>query len=732
MSLLDSLRLLFIKTKQIPSRRFSSVLRRFVITHDAHEKDNILNTNGEEHLLQLANAFFEDKYSINSHDSSVPSKIQLFTFPVFCIFYMINGITHLFEYGIFTDKGGSYYFISMPTIYLFISELACSIIQLNEVIQLKPIYLKLKEIPNTLKKISLTKHKFKKFNIITEDSPQRDIVSYISEHSLEKDITILKQSKFIKIKEVEPKKTSTPIIDIVDYANLQRFIFTNLDALQITVELLSNKLKKHTVFKDKKERIRIVCREQGCKFLLTFVNCQDGKFMNVYQPHTCQNNPNFISKYSRITRHFLNSISPSSNSFQFNQKYKTKISRITFTRTFKLTGQTFENLKKLILKIVNEGGLINMPIYATQFNRLTFHYIYWMPKHIKQYLSSNLFLGNIVADGTFLSISIRGNLILFITISPNNTYIPVGVGWAPTENSIYISKMMLNLRNCVANEPDFIIDQGKALTASIRDVFISKIRYCMKHLQRSKYGKKIFALKSAKTKEEFDRILDKILDKVPEKDKHLICEKFRSTSRFYNPIRALNHTTNNAAESINALIKKQNFKTLSDFFEFLYDFSLKQITSLGSYLQENDSNYVDFVFMKFKKYDDLITKGYISCTNTVHEKPDYYIFTVKDGRREFKVEVNNDNFHCECKKDTEYMFPCKHILSIIRAHPQFYTLDNFINPCFKKDQINQFVEHLHDVNQEHKETYIDIEDFNKVIEPLSYIATKEKRLKAFD
>ena len=113
---------------------------------------------------------------------------------------------------------------------------------------------------------------------------------------------------------------------------------------------------------------------------------------------------------------------------------------------------------------------------------------------------------------------------------------------------------MQMLYDILKTTPDFIIDQGKALEKSIKEIFAeSYIKFCAKHLSRKKYMQSIFRLNKLPNKEEYDKELQAILDDitVPEK-REKVRRLYCSTSRFYSNTITLGHSTNNAAESFNS------------------------------------------------------------------------------------------------------------------------------------------------------------------------------------
>ena len=325
-------------------------------------------------------------------------------------------------------------------------------------------------------------------------------------------------------------------------------------------------------------------------------------------------------------------------------------------------------------------------------------------------------------DGTFNSSFSKGNIIIYSTISPNNTYIPIVFGWCIEESSQYIIPSMELIKEQIEEEiPHFIIDQGNALKTSIREVFYeSKIRFCSHHLSDKQYYHNIERILALETKEEFDAQVNEITSSITSKNKaEEVKENFRLASKFYNPMLTLDHTTNNACESINANLKRSSDQSVLNLTKELYDFSYNQMAHLSNHSNENKSEFCDFVFNRFAQYQTRL--GSVKITQ-------------KNGRAKVKIldkvfEVvhhADDTYHCQCNESLELGFPCIHIYAVIANQKDAQELlKKNTKAMFLKEEIDTFCLSLSPPSLFENEYESSIVDC--ISPPFRYISRREKR-----
>ena len=237
-----------------------------------------------------------------------------------------------------------------------------------------------------------------------------------------------------------------------------------------------------------------------------------------------------------------------------------------------------------------------------------------------------------------------------------------------------------------------------------------------------RFKKIVYSLQKCETKAEFDSKLNS----MSQRDGFPInkIEAIKKTSRFYAPLLALGHRTNNAAEAQNSFLKMSNFKNLTEIFCNFEERAYNTITNMGN--NTNPSDYVDYIYKKFQKYDRLLNLRLLVWVDPkkVGEKVLFANFKVKYKNKTFHVKYRNSKFECECQKMTEREFPCKHTYTIIKALPNIFSLNNYVSPRYHKEVISKLIEDVineDDRRVDYKSTIKDL------IIPCEYISKNEKR-----
>ena len=397
----------------------------------------------------------------------------------------------------------------------------------------------------------------------------------------------------------------------------------------------------------------------------------------------------------------------------------------------KLTQQSSENpilsLLSLLSKVYDTGGKILFDIYESEENTYTYHYVFVIPIHSILYMQSKVFSKAVFLDTTFLNIEIRGHFVEIVCVTPNNTYLTVGFGWCPSENHLYIKKF-LELFKHECEITSFMKDESQSIQKAIEIVFPeSDTALCSYHLGK-RYPAIIYTLLKCETKTEFDTRLSQLMK--CEGFPHHKLDSFKRTSRFYHPINALGHRTNNASEAQNAFLKLKNFANLTE----IFDAFLKRSSNTIIDLAENSSEehlYVSYVITKLEKYDKLISDNKLHVQNAQELKHNQYKsdIVVYDHDKLFIVKRNKKMLDCICEKMKERHFPCKHVYCVIKSYPRMFNLNEYIDQCYWLSNIRELIASIEAIEDANDKSL----DFhgNSLTNPVEFVKKQEKRKEAF-
>lgn len=492
--------------------------------------------------------------------------------------------------------------------------------------------------------------------------------------------------------------------------------FHTLENLIISFDLFSKKMLTNIRLKDKKNRIRFKCYCPECPFTISYINdgmdlCPDIK---TYKQHTCQNDTiSYIWVPNKITRLYLMKKYNITSAEQFNSKFSTTISKriISYSQN-KLNDKNMVNQLMIILKQYKDNGSeVICPLFKRGDN-IVLHYFYIIPKHILEYMKSDLFFNLLCIDGSYLCFSIKGELISINTITPNNNYLQLGFGWAVSESAENIIPFLEMIKSCIEESPSFILDQGAGLNAAINQVFDHfKKRFCSFHLSKKYHF--LPKLLELETKDDFDSFLSS--KSLQQESINIIL----TTSRFYNPILSLNHTTNNSSEVINSLFKQQNPQNIFQVIDYCYNSSYQKILSMAQFSEENTSLYNDFAFSQISSF-----KSKLGEYEAQEVAPHTYNVINNITNKSFRVTFGAaDTYACSCSRPLETNFPCIHVLKVLQIENKMNSLGNYVHKMYLKTTILNFVNNLEQINVT-PTTYKTKDDVNF---PLYYIPRKEKR-----
>lgn len=499
-------------------------------------------------------------------------------------------------------------------------------------------------------------------------------------------------------------------------------------------QAMNIRIKERPNFDSSHNSLRLYCSDD-CSFKITARKKGEKWVITDLQKHSCcADFVNFEWKQCKETKNFvfrkesycpLDVIADSYLLTQSNRSlrdFAKKVDKIMFDDGC----ISFNKIVDYIIQIKETGGDAICPVYSVGDDVGTLLYFFVIPSFCIQYINSDLFNDLVVLDGTYQLEETRGTVIIYSVVSPMNTYIPIMWGWCLTESSEYIEPSMEMLSRNLQSIPNFIIDQGPALIKSIKDVFDSaNIMFCSKHLSTKKHMEKIFEFNAISNKFDYDKQLSSHLSTIKNINERLKVEMlYHSTSRFYNQMQTMGHSTNNACESINSNIKSNQKKDLYTVLETLYYMSRERMEKLLTSFPPD---------AKYTKYIIQSLQSYISRCGKKEVFVDSYAYghgVVIENKEKFDIIKHNGKYECSCKREIVTGIPCIHIYVLMSHLKEIDQLEEQIPKMFKKETIEEFYGELS--NPILFASHYCVDSIGCFIPPITYISRKEKRKEAFN
>lgn len=360
--------------------------------------------------------------------------------------------------------------------------------------------------------------------------------------------------------------------------------------------------------------------------------------------------------------------------------------------------EQWKQIPSLINVFANQNRSNVLIDYANSDNNEIVRF-FILPQEAILFINSDIFIGLVVIDGTFLKFYIIGTLIILTTYSGTHEIIPIGWGFCRTENSIDLIPFLQLLKNNIQPEKaDIIIkafmsDQGGAIMRAIDMVFPTSIkRNCLLH-KKSRCDPDTRALLTDITRHSYNP--NDVLDYIDEfiQNHHLSHEEavkksndMKKYSRFFTPAPTQGVLTNGAAETINSVIKGNKKDGIIDYTKILY-FRLRNV--LLDMPSKCNENYTTYLSEKIAEYSiassksEIIDVDYYGHYAIVKEK-------IEDRIYSFTVTNENGTLNCSCNKDKEYLFGCIHIYYSCKK-TEFGDFESTIHNGYKKKNIENFI-----------------------------------------
>ena len=525
-----------------------------------------------------------------------------------------------------------------------------------------------------------------------------NIVAFL--YTLEnRSVPTLPQIKFF------PHATGTPQKTIVDNPilclsqNIKKNDTYNIQELLLKIDDISYKEGRHLGVKDKKDRFRATCPENGCQGCVIGTIKNDTITISKVHDHSCLPTGYFMNKETKkeLSYSTLYNSKILSQAIHKNEYF---IAKSTLYRFFEDGSSTakfdidWKKLQSYIDHFANEdrSNILFHTIIDDEMEIIDKFFIF--PIEGITFLNSNAFFGFLVVDGTFLNYCDKGNMIIFTTCTGNHEIIPIAYGFCPSENCEDISDFLEVIKRNIPEQAIkvFISDEGQGIKAAIRNTFPkSKHMFCYIHKKSHLHGKakRIFErATNAKNKEDYNSIISDIssLPQDEQEKLRLLCEKY---SPLFNENLTQCIITNGICESINSTLKRDKNNTILDDLDLLYDTlrtKCENIPFVGQYTEFIDTIKRSFIAPANSEIVSISKKDRSNKVDVCET------INLQDFR--FTVIKMQDSFKCSCYWNKHMGCGCRHIFHTLNKYHELGSFDQTIHPGYRKEVIVNFQESL--------------------------------------
>ena len=481
-------------------------------------------------------------------------------------------------------------------------------------------------------------------------------------------------------------------------------IYRNIFEISIEIDEINQIEGRTLAIKNIKDRFRAVCK--FCNARVTGSYRENGEIIvNVVIPHTCEQHgyyPSQLKKKQAIDDFVTRTTKSILKSAKINQY---TFPRTTLYRMIQYAkGQTAEESEKAWRKLESFVNSFDKREFGNTIfekdnnNNIIRFFIF--PIESILYMKSNLFIGLIVIDGTFLKYSSAGTIISFATYTGNHKILSLCYGGCKSENKkdlvIFLEKIKSCIGEATKNVKTILSDEGAAIDAAVDQVFPDVTRrHCYLHKKANLHGKtkEIFKQSGkAHTKEQFNQIVNPYLEEKEKNEQKSLREMFEHYSPLYNPALTQNIRTNGASESLNSIMKREENDSIIRYLEILYDSTRTPLEQLTSECESNHTKffneitrkYIDNNKIKIGDIERRIDSNLVQVTEEIdHQKYTFFVVKHQDGR-----------ITCSCYQDQACGFGCAHIYYALGKYPDLGEFKDTIHPTYIEEFNQAFLNDL--------------------------------------
>ncbi|HJJ91170.1 MAG TPA: SWIM zinc finger family protein, partial [Methanocorpusculum sp.] len=331
--------------------------------------------------------------------------------------------------------------------------------------------------------------------------------------------------------------------------------------------------------------------------------------------------------------------------------------RRRYNKMFNLTkNQRLDSWRKLpglVKQVIDDGGTGLIELKNDQV-----HFAAIMPSFIHQYVSSSIFFGVIVVDGSFHCGIGRGQLLACVTLTGSRKILPIIWGWATTESKKKITQLFSLFRDDERKKVLTVIsDSGSAILSAVKDVFGDIYGLCSRHKQghlSKKCSPCFWKMMRARTPSEYKVVKESFAQRYPD-DMNKIRWDLKYMSKFEMDRPMDDLLTNGVVESFNSVCKKWRNDEPYDLLKNIYCYARDVIIDLI-----NDTS--EILTTPSRMY--MVEAAQVAGRLKLKERVSKNIMIYSDEMMlDYQVDLATNT--CSCKGMQQTGLPCPHLIAAL-------------------------------------------------------------------
>ena len=131
---------------------------------------------------------------------------------------------------------------------------------------------------------------------------------------------------------------------------------------------------------------------------------------------------------------------------------------------------TWQLIQDFVQRFQNKDN--SNTIYEEEDNEVKYFFI--LPQEAIIFMNSDLFIGLLIIDATFMKHYSKGRYFEVCTYNPSHKILPLCFGFAPSEASEFVNQLLTLIKNNIEDEnkiKTIICDESPGILKSINDTF---------------------------------------------------------------------------------------------------------------------------------------------------------------------------------------------------------------------------------------------------------------------
>ena len=362
-----------------------------------------------------------------------------------------------------------------------------------------------------------------------------------------------------------------------------------------------------------------------------------------------------------------------------------------YNRIFEETSEknelTWKKIPELLKKFENKDNTNTF----LKMNGDSIEAFFILPIISINFMNSDLFIGFVITDGTFLKFFKIGRLIIFATYTGTHQILPLAYGYAPSESTQYIKTFLNIIKVNLKNEEIikcFMSDEAGGIMEAERLVFPSaSIKNCILHKSGNVSTPRrslIYELSKSNTYEEAINKIQKYTTTYGGDLEKEINELLR-WSRFGEVEVSQGMRTSGACETLNSVLKRKEASDILSYIQILYDCQYNTLLQMKSLCGDKYTLYME------KELSNLVNNSAVILTD-IHKNIVHATEFINGKHYKYDVVSDGNKITCTCNLEKVYGFGCVHIYKACKSSIFEGDYEATISPAYRKTDIERFIQ----------------------------------------